>query len=105
MGFTEFVFTVARHHHALPRHQSPFRLMSAVDCRLVARKCMVRQLHEAYWGHRHRPRRRRKWRCRFVFPLSLSVCPPAVSINFVISLVEEEVDEREVEMVEQPREE
>ena len=62
------------------------------------------QLQEAVRALRHpQVRRRRKWRCSFIFPLSLSLCPPSLSVNFVISVTEEQGDDMEVEMVTQPR--
>ena len=51
-------------------------------------------------------RKNRKWRCQFLFPLSLSLCPPGISLNVIIRVTEEEYPEEEdmeVEMVGQPR--
>ena len=50
-------------------------------------------------------RKNRKWRCQFLFPLSLSLCPPGISLNVIIRVTEEypEEEDMEVEMVGQPR--
>ena len=57
-------------------------------------------------AHRRKRKRKRRFRISFVFPLSMSMCPPAVSVNMIIRVVEEgddDYDDRQVEMVQQPR--
>ena len=58
------------------------------------------RVHESAW--RRKDGRKWRWKCTLTLPVSISLCPPGLALQLSVN-VTDEPDDKEVEMVGQPR--